>query len=112
MRHYYAARRGGREVARLTLDWDPDVADDFAFVRTVWTSPSWRGQGVAGNLLRRVLADADREGVELQLNAQPLDGGGLTLAQLRDWYGRHGFSYAGMAGGYSRRTSQTEQVAA
>jgi ribosomal protein S18 acetylase RimI-like enzyme len=102
MRHHYAARRDGSEVCRLTLDWDPDMADDFAFVKQVKTAPSYRGRGIASGLLRRACADADRSGVELQLYPDPLDRG-MSREQLQAWYGRHGFSPEGMAAGYWRR---------
>lgn len=103
MKHWYANRQGRREVARVTLDWEPSMADDFAFIANVFTAPGWRGRGLATALLKRACADADREGVELQLYPAPLEVGGLTLGELRAWYGRHGFSAEGMAGGYLRR---------
>lgn len=49
-----------------------------------------RGKGVARELLRRVLADADEENVTLYLSIEP-DGTGLDEDQLRDWYHRLGF---------------------
>jgi N-acetylglutamate synthase-like GNAT family acetyltransferase len=49
-----------------------------------------RGKGVARELLRRVLDDADTEGVTLFLSVEP-DGTGLDDSQLRDWYARLGF---------------------
>lgn len=49
-----------------------------------------RGQGVARELMRRVLRDADRERVVLCLAIHP-DGTGLDHDQLRAWYKRLGF---------------------
>lgn len=51
-----------------------------------------RGRGYASRLLRRVLADADKEGVTLLLIVDP-DGsiGCLDYAQLTSWYERYGF---------------------
>ncbi len=51
-----------------------------------------RGKGVARGLMKRVLADADAEGVPLYLSIEP-DGTpkGLNECQLRDWYHRLGF---------------------
>lgn len=52
-----------------------------------------RGQGVGSRLLKRVLDDADKEGVVLYLDIQP-DGTGLDERQLRAWYERRGFRHA------------------
>lgn len=49
-----------------------------------------RGTGVARGLMRRVLDDADSEGVVLYLSIEP-DGTGLDEDQLRAWYERLGF---------------------
>lgn len=49
-----------------------------------------RGKGVARDLMRVVLDDADREGVTLILSVEP-DGTGLSFEQLKSWYTRLGF---------------------
>lgn len=49
-----------------------------------------RGEGNASRLLKKVLDEADAEGVTVYLSVEP-DGTGLTDAQLRDWYRRNGF---------------------
>jgi len=51
-----------------------------------------RGKGVARELMRRVLTDADAEGVTLYLSVEP-DGslGSLEASELMDWYERLGF---------------------
>jgi GNAT superfamily N-acetyltransferase len=48
-----------------------------------------RGNGYGTALLKRILADADEEGVSLSLEPSP--SGGLNYAQLVAWYRRHGF---------------------
>lgn len=58
-----------------------------------------RGQGHARALLKRILDDADREGVALFLEISPSDG--LSYCQLRSWYERHGFR--SMRGVYVRK---------
>jgi GNAT superfamily N-acetyltransferase len=51
-----------------------------------------RGKGVARELLRRVLADADAENVTLYLSIEPDQSlGSLNENQLRGWYKRLGF---------------------
>lgn len=44
-------------------------------------------------LLKRILADADAEGVVLWLEI--LESGGLTRTQLAEWYARYGFKNHG-----------------
>lgn len=61
-------------------------------ITEVQTSREARGRGHARELMREVLADADREGAVLGLAAQP-DGsiGALDEAALANWYRRLGF---------------------
>ena len=49
----------------------------------------FRGQKLGTKMLERILRDADREQVTLQLEPSPSDG--LNYTQLVDWYKRHGF---------------------
>jgi ribosomal protein S18 acetylase RimI-like enzyme len=51
-----------------------------------------RGQGYASKLLAMVLADSDREGIDIYLSVEP-DGTGLDRSALIAWYERHGFEY-------------------
>jgi GNAT superfamily N-acetyltransferase len=51
-----------------------------------------RGHGVGSKLLRQILDEADREGVDLYLEVSPSDG--LDFEQLSAWYARHGFKWS------------------
>jgi GNAT superfamily N-acetyltransferase len=54
--------------------------------------PPHRSQGLARELLRRVIADAEVEGVVLFLEVQPdASGTGLSFDELYAWYARAGF---------------------
>jgi ribosomal protein S18 acetylase RimI-like enzyme len=66
-----------------------------------------RGRGVGTKLLRRILADADAEGVELALEVSPSDG--LDYVQLTAWYRRHGFRSTSFGYLVRRPTEQTEK---
>jgi ribosomal protein S18 acetylase RimI-like enzyme len=62
-----------------------------------------RGIGVASDLLKLILDDADKEHVALQLEVQASDG--LSNAVLRGWYERHGFRMTNT--GYMRRPAKS-----
>lgn len=49
-----------------------------------------RGKGLGSELLKKILADADRDQVMLTLEIMP--SGPLGYDDLRDWYVRYGFS--------------------
>ncbi len=51
--------------------------------------PLFRGQGIASDLLKRCLKDADAEQVTLLIEVSPSDG--LTYDELVAWYKRYGF---------------------
>jgi predicted GNAT family acetyltransferase len=68
-----------------------DAGDHGYIITSVGVQRSMRGQGAASQLLKRVCADADREGVTLLLAVEP-DGTGLGRNELIAFYGRHGFS--------------------
>jgi GNAT superfamily N-acetyltransferase len=63
-----------------------------------------RGKGHGTALLKRILADADAEGVELWLEPSPSDG--LDYDQLVAWYKRHGFEMTEL--GYMIRKPRSE----
>lgn len=49
----------------------------------------YRFLGIGTRLLQRILDDADREGIDLEL--WPMPSGGLKYRELVSWYERHGF---------------------
>ena len=54
--------------------------------------PKQRGKGAAGKAMQDLIAQADREGATLSLTPEQFGGqGGLSTAQLRDWYAKLGF---------------------
>ena len=57
-----------------------------------------RSNGLATFCLEVVTNIADKHGVELTLNAIPHDGSPLGHPELRQWYERRGFQYAGGPG--------------
>ena len=67
-----------------------EAQTDQWIVTGVQVKDSFRGQGHAGRLLERVIADADAEGVLLMLMVAT-DGTGLSVDQLISFYGRRGF---------------------
>jgi GNAT superfamily N-acetyltransferase len=81
-----------RASARVSAVW---TADDGSLgaVLTGIEVRGRRGNGYASKLLKRVLADADAEGVTLTLQVARVSGPGrLAEAELRAWYRRHGFT--------------------
>lgn len=50
---------------------------------------AYRGQGFGRQLLQMILDDADRFSQTIELGI--LDSGGLSHAQLEEWYRRNGF---------------------
>jgi predicted GNAT family acetyltransferase len=81
-------------------DLDAQGSDTYMLTR-INTPRQHRGKGVARALLRRVLDDADAEGITLVLGIVP--SGGLSYIQLRDWYKRHGFRKSADGGDYYYR---------
>jgi GNAT superfamily N-acetyltransferase len=100
---YYAKRIAGREVARIKIAWEPDEDELFAFIESVFVRPDHRARGHARALMGRVLADADRDGVELQLTALPLEQS-TTKSRLVGFY--RSFGFAPIAGSHMRRKPQ------
>lgn len=65
---------------------------DVARLSMIRTDPESRGQGRAEEAMRQMTEQADREGVTLALNPEPLAGDTRTKkTRLRQWYRRHGF---------------------
>ena len=100
----------GRGWIALSVDLAPATGDpgtSSAVIEEVYVFRYHRRRGIAGRLLHRVTADADREGVTLYLDIAPSDVEGMDADQLRAWYGRHGFT--SRPGHMWRAPRQTEQ---
>lgn len=77
-----------------------ELGDGDYEVQNVVTAPHARREGLQRELWGRILADADAEGAHLLLTVGSGRGernGGMSSAQLYDWYCRLGFH--GIAGG-------------
>lgn len=85
MRHTYASPQHAALADLVELE-----TGEWLLTRVAVPRPH-RGTGVARELLRRVLADADAEGVTLRLSVVPYGNGGLERRELAEWYARHGF---------------------
>jgi GNAT superfamily N-acetyltransferase len=81
---------GHATVMELDADapWNPGSPKPGAILTGVHGSP--RGRGWGRKVLKRVLDDADAEGVVMFLSVDP-DGTGLDHTQLLKWYCRNGF---------------------
>lgn len=94
MRGAYRDSQGLHATANLM---EIHFEDDYRYPMHGWiitsidVRPDHRGQGAGSRLLRDIIADADREGVNLYLSVDADSSGGLSNQQLRDWYMRHGF---------------------
>lgn len=63
-------------------------------ITNLLTPPQERGKNHANSLMQEVCDQADQAGKLLLLMPEAFDQGGLTTAQLVDWYTRkHGFTY-------------------
>lgn len=73
----------------------PAVADvwqykpDAALITRINVPKGQRQQGIGTDLLKEILADADREGMTLHIEVQASDG--PSRKQLRQWYMKYGF---------------------
>ncbi len=89
----YSCRLGKGEIARIRLS---DDGPRRQVIDWVFVPPAHRASGVGRQLMRRVVADADRLGVTLSLEARAC--AGLEQGQLEAWYGRFGFVVTGARG--------------
>lgn len=74
----------------LTRDWT---------ITRINVPDNYRGLGLGSQMLKRILEDADSEGVAIQLEPSP--SGPLSYSSLVDWYARYGFRFE--TTGYMRR---------
>ena len=88
-------------VGRLAIE---SQDGNHAFVKRLWTLPSRRGRGIATELIQRICADADTEGVTLVCRPERIPGsmGGLTDEELRQWYANFGGTFDSATGYQSR----------
>ena len=86
MKHEYLDNRTGASAFLTRVQRDGRVWN----LARITVYPSYRGRGYGTRMLKRILADADREGVELRLYV--CGGNGLTDEQLTAWYKRYGFT--------------------
>jgi ribosomal protein S18 acetylase RimI-like enzyme len=89
----YSVRLAPYAIARIKLE---RVGPDHLFIDWVYVPPGWRDQGLGGQLMRRVLEDADAHGVRLSLEARAC--GDTDQAALERWYRSLGFVRAGRTG--------------
>jgi len=75
--------------AKLTYAVQPDGA---MTIEMIDVPPAARGKGEAGAALDKLLAEADANGSTVYLDPKPVGQGGLTAAQLQDFYRKRGFT--------------------
>lgn len=79
-----------------------DWRDGDAEILTVFTDAEHRGRGLMRELMREVLADADREEINLLLTVGAgRRKNGMGAGELYEWYNRLGFN--GLAGNRMER---------
>jgi GNAT superfamily N-acetyltransferase len=88
----YTIRLAPYNIARVKVE---RLARDRAYVHWVFVPPAFRGLGLGQVLLRRVLADADREGLTVALVAKSC--GTMAQSPLERWYAENGFVARGPA---------------
>lgn len=88
----YAIRLAKGAIARISLTQESATR---ARIDWVFVPPAFRGQGLAARILEQVLADADRAGVTLILEARAC--AGLDQAALERWYAGFGFERTGLS---------------
>ncbi len=77
------------EGARVRLR--PTHAGDAVYLASIATEADVRQRGLASETLRHVCELADAHGVELVLEVERSDAGGLEDETLLAWYRRYGF---------------------
>lgn len=84
MKTFYYEKLGFR-----TAVLDVNILSGKHIISRINTPMEFRGRGIGSRLLKRVCADADAEGIVLELFVSPSDG--LDEDELHAWYSRHGF---------------------
>lgn len=90
MRHTYTDLE--HQATACTIHIGTLMGHDTYLLSRLEVGRGHRGKGVASRLLRRVLSDADEEGVQIALVVEP-DGsiGSMDYESLQAFYERHGF---------------------
>lgn len=91
----YTVRLAPGAIARIKLQ---EVCPDHFWIDWVYVPQDWRDRGLGGQLMRRVLKDADAFGVRLSLEARAC--GGADQAALERWYETFGFVRTGRRGAF------------
>jgi ribosomal protein S18 acetylase RimI-like enzyme len=91
----YSVRLAPYAIARIKLD---RVSADHFWIDWVYVPPGFRDAGLGGQLMRRVLQDADAHGVRLSLEARAC--GETDQAALERWYEKFGFVRTGKRGDF------------
>lgn len=84
MRQTYIDRSTG-----AIADLLPPDSNGVVLITRIKVPKKYRFLGVGSRLLQRIIDDADREGIDLEL--WPVPTGGLKGAELVAWYERRGF---------------------
>lgn len=87
MKHHYYRKCGAAHIA--ILDCSYKHKNKRVYINRINTPLSYQGKGIASELLRECLADADKDDVTLQLEIVP--SGTLNYDELQAWYERYGF---------------------
>ncbi|EPX83459.1 hypothetical protein Salmuc_02067 [Salipiger mucosus DSM 16094] len=76
-----------------------ELLDRRFVLHGIWVAPSYRGQGIAHRILRRLVDAADEADCGLALYHEPFGSEGLNKEELEAFYGRHGFQNHGCTPG-------------
>lgn len=87
----------GRGSAEAELNTLPELGERVVLLNGVRVTPSLRGAGFGSLALKTVLEYADRNQLTIYTYAKPFGVRGRTVAELNEWYLRHGFVYAKLA---------------
>jgi len=86
----WIAEEDGRMAGFAIVDWTEEAGEKIAYLQTIEVSPDRRGQGVGGELLRRVEGSARAMGAEeIWLHADAENAAAIRL------YEEHGYLRAG-----------------
>ena len=90
------------EASLAALDMCDYYGEGYIITR-VNVPVAHRARGHGRELMRRVIHQADQEGVTLWLEISAYPGALMQNAELVDWYRRRGFEYEAGVGGLMRR---------